>query len=101
MSRNPIDPPDTSHEEALARAQRQLELDDLRWILSRPQGRRFMVRLLEFAGVYRTSFNPSSGFMARDEGRRQVGLWAMSEIVEAAPKADLYVQLLRELLKRE
>jgi hypothetical protein len=81
-------------EELVAREKRRRELDDLRWLMAHPQGRRIVSRLLEETGVNRTSFNHSGSVMAFNEGRRQIGLFLTAEVLEAS--ADGYMKLLKE-----
>lgn len=81
-------------EEAGARERRRKELEDLRWWLGHPQGRRLVSRLLEEAGVYRSSFNHSGSVMAFSEGKRHIGLFLISELLEASP--DGYMKVLKE-----
>jgi hypothetical protein len=85
---------DAEADEAVARETRRRELEDLRWLLGHPQGRRVAARLLEEAGVFRTSFNHSGSVMAFNEGRRHVGLFITSELMEAS--ADGYLKILKE-----
>src|SRR5689334_9291636 len=49
-------------ERAAKRAKKQgtAEDADLLWLMRQPQGRRFMSRLLQRAGLYRISFNPAA-----------------------------------------
>lgn len=81
-------------DELVAREKRRRELDDLRWLMAHPQGRRIVSRLLEETGVNRTSFNHSGSVMAFNEGRRQIGLFLTAEVLEAS--ADGYMKLLKE-----
>lgn len=81
-------------DEVVAREQRRRELDDIKWLMAHPQGRRFVCRLLEEAGVNRTSFNHSGSLMAFNEGRRNLGLFVQSEVLQAAPEG--YFKLLKE-----
>lgn len=81
-------------EEVGARERRRKELDDLRWLLGHPQGRRIVSRLLEQAGVFRSSFNTSGSVMAFNEGRRDMGLFITGELIEAS--ADGYMKVLKE-----
>ena len=81
-------------EEAVARERRRKELEDLRWLLGHPQGRRIVSRLLDEAGVFRSSFNHSGSVMAFNEGRRHMGLFVTSELLEAS--ADGYMKVLKE-----
>lgn len=85
---------DAEAEDAKARERRRKELDDLRWLLGHPQGRRIIGRLLEEAGVFRSSFNHSGSVMAFSEGKRHMGLFITSELLEAAP--DGYMKVLKE-----
>jgi len=95
------DPTDTrrqEHEaeadEAGARARRERELNDLRWLLGHPQGRRIATRLLDEAGVFRSSFNTSGSVMAFNEGKRNQGLFLTAELLDASP--DGYMKVLQE-----
>jgi len=81
-------------EEVMEREKRREEIDDLKWLMAHPQGRRIVTRLLEEAGVNRTSYNHSGSLMAFNEGKRHIGLFLTAEILEAAPKG--YFTLLKE-----
>ncbi len=81
-------------EELEAREKRRRELEDLKWLMAHPQGRRVMARLLEEAGVNRTSFNHSGSVMAFNEGKRHIGLFLTAEVLEASPGG--YFKLLNE-----
>jgi hypothetical protein len=85
---------DAEAEEVGARERRRKELEDLRWLLGHPQGRRIVVRLLDEAGVYRSSFNHSGSVMAFNEGKRHVGLFLIAELTEASP--DGFMKVLKE-----
>lgn len=73
---------------------RERELDDLRFILSSQQGRRFYWRLLEKTGIFKVSFTGNPGWTEFNEGRREVGLWALGEMNEACPEA--WLEILKE-----
>lgn len=85
---------DAETEEVVAREKRRKELEDIKWLMAHPQGRRLTARLLDQAGVSRTSFNHSGSVMAFNEGRRDIGLWFTAEVLEASP--DGYFKLLKE-----
>ncbi len=70
--------------EVLAREQ---ELNDIRALMHDEWGRRVMWRLLEMAGVYRTSFDASNNRICFNEGRRDVGLHLIADVDEACPEA--------------
>lgn len=90
---------DADADEALARERRRKELDDLRWWLGHPQGRRIVGRLLEEAGVFRSSFNHSGSLMAFNEGKRHMGLYLTGELLEAS--ADGYMKVLKEFKAKD
>jgi len=86
-------------EEAEGRDKRRKELDDLKWLMAHPQGRRITTRILAEAGIYRSSFNHSGSVMAFNEGKRQIGLWFQAELVDASPKG--HIKMLEELQASE
>ncbi len=85
---------DAEADEAHARERRRKELEDLRWWLGHPQGRRIVGRLLDEAGVFRSSFNHSGSVMAFNEGRRHLGLFLTGELMEASSEG--YMKVLKE-----
>ncbi len=87
MARN--DQPDDDHGEVRSTAKasaRRVEAEDWKWLMSSKQGRRIAWRLLERAGVYRTSFTGNSETFFR-EGMRNMGLTIISDIHAHAPEA--------------
>ncbi len=72
--------------DARSKVERQIEQQDLKWLMKCKQGRRIMWRLLERTGLYRTSFNPNSMTMAFNEGNRNLGLVLMAQLNEACPE---------------
>lgn len=85
---------DAEADEAVARDQRRRELDDLRWLLAHPQGRRIASRVLSETGVFRSTFNTSGSVMAFAEGKRHIGLWLTAELMEAQPEG--YFKVLKQ-----
>lgn len=77
-----------------ARLAQQIEADDLKWLMSNKRGRRFVVRLLERAGVWRLSFNTNALTMAFAEGQRNEGLRLLAQITAHCP--DRYTEMLKE-----
>ena len=96
--REPTDLRGREHEaqsdELQAREKRRKELEDIKWLMAHPQGRRVASRLLEEAGVNRTSFNHSGSLMAFSEGKRHIGLFLTGELLQAAPEG--YFKMLQE-----
>ena len=72
----------------------QIEIDDVKWLMSNKRGRRFMARLLERAGVWRLSFNTNALTMAFNEGTRNEGLRLLAQIATHCP--DRYTEMLKE-----
>lgn len=75
---------------------RDIELDDVKWILSTPQGRRFMWRYLGECGVFKSSFvGQYQTFF--NEGERNIGLKLLADVNDAHPEA--YVLMMKEARK--
>ncbi len=72
---------------------RDQEIADFKWLTESKQGRRFLWRLLDKTGVYRSSFTGSSETFFL-EGQRNIGLLLMSEINAICP--DVYATMLKE-----
>ena len=77
-----------------AKLAHEVELDDLKWLMSNKRGRRFVFRLLERAGVWRISFNTNALTMAFNEGMRNDGLRLMAQITTHS--AERYSEMLKE-----
>ena len=69
-----------------ARSDADLEVGDLKWLMSNKRGRRFIYRLLESAGVWRTSFNTNALVMSFNEGARNQGLKLVAQLTEHCPE---------------
>jgi hypothetical protein len=79
-----------------ARLIREAEEADIRWLMSSKRGRRIVWRLLEQAGVFRSSFSPTAMQMAFNEGYRNYGNRTLALIHENC--SDLYPLMLKEAL---
>lgn len=77
-----------------ARLSAQIEIDDLKWLMSNKRGRRFVSRLLDRAGVFRLSFNTNALTMAFSEGNRTEGLRLLAQLNTHCP--DRYTEMLKE-----
>lgn len=73
---------------------RKQQVEDIKWLMAHASGRRFVTRLLEEAGLFRTSFHTSGSVMSLNEGRKQIGYFIQGELVEVCPEA--YLKLLKE-----
>jgi hypothetical protein len=69
-----------------AKLRRQIEANDIKWLMSSKQGRRIVWRLLDKAGVFRTSFTGNSETFFK-EGMRNMGLFLVAEIMAHSPEA--------------
>jgi hypothetical protein len=63
---------------------RKLEKEDLEKILGTDEGLRFLWRVLEISGIYRTTFTGNSHSFF-NEGRRSVGLEIKADLLEIDP----------------
>lgn len=70
------------------------ETEDLKWLMSSKRGRRIVWRLLERAGVYRSSFNTNAMTMAFNEGVRNEGLRLVAQCAQHCPGS--YAEMLAE-----
>ncbi|MCJ7050770.1 MULTISPECIES: hypothetical protein [Klebsiella pneumoniae complex] len=73
---------------------RENELNDLRLICETEYGRRFIWRLIEQAGVWRTTYTGEALSAAFAEGKRNTGLKVFSDVMEACP--DQYLAMAGE-----
>lgn len=67
---------------------------DFVWLMSGPRGRRIVRRLLDRAGVFRTSFHPNTMEMSRQEGAKQTGYWLLAQIDRLCPRG--YTTMMQE-----
>lgn len=70
------------------------ELKDVQFVMNSREGRRFIWRLLERAGVFRTSFTGNANQTAFNEGQRNQGLVTFNEVMTVCP--DLYLKMAGE-----
>ena len=76
------------------RIDRQNEESDIKWLMSSKRGRRLIWRLLEQAGVFRSSFNTNAMAMSFAEGNRNYGLQILNLIHTLCP--ELYPTMIKE-----
>ena len=87
-----------SAEQRSARRQ-QRNLAALRDLLSRPEGRRVLDLILSECGIYHATSSNEQLALARENGRRQVGLWLLTQLDAADPTA--YQQIMRDRLEQK
>ncbi|ABN42244.1 gp39 [Sodalis phage phiSG1] len=73
---------------------RQRQIDDVKQVMSSESGRRFVWRLLEQAGVFRTSFTGETNSTMFREGNRNAGLALFNEVFGLCPA--LYLKMAAE-----
>jgi 3-oxoacyl-[acyl-carrier-protein] synthase III len=88
---------DAEAQRQAALVKRKQEIDDIRWLMAHPQGRRIVTRIFEKTGTRRTPFNTNGSTMAFNAGMQNVGLWLEAEVVEQSP--DGYMKLLKEFTR--
>lgn len=76
------------------RLDRENEQADLKWLMGSKRGRRVVWRLLDSAGVFRTSFNTNAMAMAFAEGNRNYGLRTLAMLHVQCP--ELYPVMMKE-----
>lgn len=79
-------------EDAQRRA-REREIDDFKFVMGDPRGRRVIWRVLEKAGIYRSSYTGNSETFFR-EGERNIGLMLLAEMMTTCP--ELHIAMLQE-----
>jgi len=80
--------------EIRARLSRESEESDVRWLMGTRRGRRIVWRLLDRAGVFRSSFSQNSMQMAFNEGSRNYGLALLASV--HALCAEQYPAMMKE-----
>jgi len=79
--------------------ERRNELDDIGKALKSRSGRRMLWRLLEFAGVFHSTFSTDAMVMAFNEGKRAQGLMLLADIHAVDP--DGYILMAKEAKARQ
>ena len=67
---------------------------DVKKVMQTEHGRRFVRRLLEVAGVFRSSFNNSGSITAFNEGQRNLGLLILADLMTHCP--DDFVNMMKD-----
>lgn len=72
--------------------ERQKEIEDVKKILEKPEGRRYLWRMLRECGIFSNSFTLNSNQTAFNEGKRDIGLAMLIDINEADKTAFAKMQ---------
>lgn len=86
---NAANPEEIKKAEVKQKSKLDQEVDDLVWVLSTKQGRRFIWKWLSHCGVFQSSVHNSGSMTYFNEGQRNVGLKLFSEITEYLPESYL------------
>ena len=81
------------------RLARENEESDIKWLMGNKRGRRVLWRLMDQAGVFRSSFNTNAMAMAFAEGNRNYGLRMLALIDSQCP--ELYPTMMKENASHE
>ncbi len=96
--RDPVDLQANADEDAseqdASKLARQQQVDDVKWLMAHPQGRRIVARIFDKTGIRRTPFNTSGSVMSFNAGAQNVGLWLEAEVLEVS--FDGYTRMLKE-----
>jgi hypothetical protein len=76
------------------RLDRENEEGDVKWLMGNKRGRRVIWRLLDAAGIFRSSFNTNAMAMAFAEGNRNYGLRMLAIVHAQCP--ELYPVMMKE-----
>ena len=85
---------DKREADARKKVVRDIEVADVKWLMSSPRGRRIMWRLLELSGPFRLSFDTNAMKMAFNEGNRNLGNQLFHEVMTLCP--ELYPVMVKE-----
>lgn len=66
--------------------QRDRDLNDLKILMSEPHGRRFILRILEVCGTWRSIWHPSAA-IHMNAGKQDIGHFIMGELATADHEA--------------
>ena len=88
LVRNAADPEQVKEAGIKEKFGRKQELNDMYNILTTPYGRRWVWRVMTDCGIFKTSFTGNSTTFF-NEGRRDIGLRILADVMEANPDAYL------------
>lgn len=79
--------------------EKKLRINDLRKVLSTPEGRRTIWNELSRAKVFAPSFSLDSIQMAKNEGERSIGIALLADVMEA--KAEAFYTMYTEAMSKK
>lgn len=75
---------------------RDMELNDIRFLLNDARGRRVLWRLMENAKTFESVYHPSGSTTYYNSGRQDFGRFLMSEIMEADNAFSYFQKMMQE-----
>lgn len=91
--KNAADRAQVNEADGKAKRGRERELNDVRLLLTTPEGKRFIWRYLGICRLFDSSWRPSAEIHYL-EGIRSVGLKIMADLMESNPQA--FIEMMRE-----
>ena len=85
--------------EKTAKTARLQRHEDFRWLMADLRGRRFVWDLLAKAGLFRSSFGGSAELTAFNEGRRDLGLSVLADMMRLCP--EQYARMQAEAISKQ
>lgn len=85
MARNAANEGQVKERARVDRLREKQHREDITNLLKTPAFRRVLWNWLEFTGIYRETFDTNFGVMAKNEGRRSVGLMLVNDVLGADP----------------
>ncbi|WP_375650699.1 hypothetical protein [Bartonella sp. OT172YNZD] len=79
------------------RQSRLKECAEIKWLMQEEMGRAIVWRLLNNAGIYRSSYSENALAMAFSEGKREMGLRLLDSLTHECP--ELYQTMMKENTK--
>jgi hypothetical protein len=93
MVKNASNPSQVKEAQNKYERERKVQIDDLRAVLSTPQGRRLLWRLMSECKVFGSIWD-NSARIHYNAGRQDVGHFVLAEIVAASE--DSYLEMIKE-----
>jgi hypothetical protein len=85
--------------EKTAKTGRRRRNQDFRWLMGEQRGRRFVWDLLAKAGLFRSSLAGTAELTAFNEGRRDVGLALLADLMRLCP--EQYARMQAEAVSKQ
>lgn len=96
--KNAADPEQVKAAKRKERFNREDELNDIRFLLTLPQFRKFIWRMITYCNVFASIWRPSAE-IHHLSGKQDVGHFILAEVVEA--NEDAFLQMMKESKKEK